>query len=375
MKWCPSADCECAAELDKEGDQFKVQYEVQCKCLHRFCWNCVEDAHRPVDCETVAKWILKNTMEAENTQWILCYTKPCPKCKCPIEKNDGCMLMTCREPCRYQFCWVCLGPWLKHGSYYDCNKYKPENDEDKLVRNRAKESLQRYTHYYERWAFNDKSQLKAVENLHSYENVKLEQLRNKLNLTRRDVEFFGEAWKQIVECRQILQWAYTYGYYYMDGSNKYKKQHFEHAQGVAEWALEDLHHYAQEKIESENAIENVTEQNFKEFQSALTNKTNVALNYFNNLVRGLETGLQGVTFVDHWHEPHEAGTTSSSNSGAQAPVRLLQCKICTVVNETHGTVCDTCLTCNLCTYCNPFSSEECQMCGEDGEDAIPQNWY
>ena len=52
-----------------------------------------------VDCETVHRWILKNSAESENLNWILAHTKQCPKCKRPIEKNQGCMHMTCSQ-CR-----------------------------------------------------------------------------------------------------------------------------------------------------------------------------------------------------------------------------------------------------------------------------------
>lgn len=31
---------------------------------------CTEEAHRPVDCGTVAKWILKNSAESENMNWF-----------------------------------------------------------------------------------------------------------------------------------------------------------------------------------------------------------------------------------------------------------------------------------------------------------------
>lgn len=32
---------------------------------------CTEEAHRPVDCATVEKWILKNSAESENMNWYI----------------------------------------------------------------------------------------------------------------------------------------------------------------------------------------------------------------------------------------------------------------------------------------------------------------
>lgn len=52
-----------------------------------------------MDCATVHRWVLKNSAESENLNWILAHTKQCPKCKRPIEKNQGCMHMTCSQ-CR-----------------------------------------------------------------------------------------------------------------------------------------------------------------------------------------------------------------------------------------------------------------------------------
>jgi hypothetical protein len=57
-----------------------------------------------VSCATVRKWLTKNSAESENLNWILANTKPCPKCHRPIEKNQGCMHMTCSQ-CR----WVGVG--------------------------------------------------------------------------------------------------------------------------------------------------------------------------------------------------------------------------------------------------------------------------
>ena len=78
-----------------------------------------------VDCETVSRWIVKNSAESENLNWILANTKQCPKCKRPIEKNQGCMHMTCSQ-CRFEFCWLCQGAWAEHGErtggFYACNR-------------------------------------------------------------------------------------------------------------------------------------------------------------------------------------------------------------------------------------------------------------
>ena len=102
--------------------------DVVCKCGGTFCFTCKEEAHRPVDCETVKQWNIKNSAESENLTWIIANTKPCPKCQRPIEKNQGCMHMTCSQ-CRHEFCWLCRGAWTEHGDgtggFYACNRCVP----------------------------------------------------------------------------------------------------------------------------------------------------------------------------------------------------------------------------------------------------------
>ena len=81
-------------------------------------------------------------------EWIITNAKPCPSCKAPIEKNEGCMHMTCIVWCAicqlssvalvlmysffplsyHEFCWLCRAPWNTHGEqtggYYACNRYE-----------------------------------------------------------------------------------------------------------------------------------------------------------------------------------------------------------------------------------------------------------
>lgn len=93
LKWCPGPDCVYASEksdyLEEDSTQKDKAVDLTCVCGHLFCWNCLTEAHRPVDCETVKKWLRKNSAESENLNWILAHSKPCPKCKRPIEKNQG----------------------------------------------------------------------------------------------------------------------------------------------------------------------------------------------------------------------------------------------------------------------------------------------
>ncbi|PPD73580.1 hypothetical protein GOBAR_DD29494 [Gossypium barbadense] len=175
-KWCPAPGCENAVNFAVGGGDF----DVTCLCSYRFCWNCTVEAHRPVDCETVTKWMLKNSVDGENVNWILHNSKTCPKCKRPIEKNQGCMHMTCTPPCSYEFCWLCLRAWSSHGvatgGFYSCNVYEAEmqkgNVDAEMRREMAKNSFEKYTHYYERWASNQSSREKALEDLNRMENGK-----------------------------------------------------------------------------------------------------------------------------------------------------------------------------------------------------------
>ncbi|KAI5675264.1 hypothetical protein M9H77_06214 [Catharanthus roseus] len=47
--------CDCALEFAFASES----YDVNCECSDRFCWNCTEEIHRPVDCETIEFWHCK----------------------------------------------------------------------------------------------------------------------------------------------------------------------------------------------------------------------------------------------------------------------------------------------------------------------------
>lgn len=51
-------------------------------------------------------------------------------CKTHIDKNGGCIHMTCR--CGHSFCWICLKVWSGHTNYGECSSIKKEDHEKKL---------------------------------------------------------------------------------------------------------------------------------------------------------------------------------------------------------------------------------------------------
>ncbi|EMS64338.1 putative E3 ubiquitin-protein ligase ARI8 [Triticum urartu] len=376
-KWCPAPDCTCAVEFVSD-----VNYDVSCNCTFRFCWNCTEEAHRPVNCETVSKWILKNSAESENMNWILANSKPCPKCQRPIEKNQGCMHMTCTPPCKFEFCWLCLGSWVEHGErtggFYACNRYESAKkegvyDEAEARRERAKHSLERYMHYYERWASNQTSRQKAISDLQKAEKEQLAKLTDIYGIPETQLKFIIEAWSQIIECRRVLQWTYAYGYYLED---KVKSGFFEYLQGCyfcaftkvvhnskgeAESGLERLHQCAEKDLlaflpfsKHDTTEDHPSPAEFGEFRVKLAGLTSITRNYFENLVRALEDGLEDVQCAGEAATSSKA--TNSKKGGAKGKAAKKQ------PSRSSSDHSDDTWPCERCTFLNPSSADACTAC-------------
>jgi ariadne-1 len=123
LRWCSAPKCERV--IRARGNP----KTVICSCGYKFCFKCNEEPHAPASCQQVASWKIKCRDESETAHWILANTRQCPKCNVRIEKNQGCNHMICRS-CKYEFCWVCFGPWSEHshdtGGFYKCNVFDPK---------------------------------------------------------------------------------------------------------------------------------------------------------------------------------------------------------------------------------------------------------
>ncbi|KAF7311819.1 RBR-type E3 ubiquitin transferase [Mycena indigotica] len=217
---------------------------------HKFCFGCVIDSdHRPVVCAVATLWLKKCRDDSETANWIKSNTKECPKCVSTIEKNGGCNHMTCKK-CKHEFCWVCMGPWSEHGTaWYSCNRYDEEagvNARDAQSKSRA--SLERYLHYYNRWANHEQS-AKLAQDLFAKTEKKMEEMQITSTLTWIEVQFMKKAAEELDKCRVTLKWTYAMAYYLAKGN---QKELFEDNQRDLERAVEDLSELLESPIEPEN---------------------------------------------------------------------------------------------------------------------------
>nr|CAD7260702.1 unnamed protein product [Timema shepardi] len=162
IKWCPMPGCGRAVRLP-ETEQSQpsdilnsissakppplTSHAVDCGNGHFFCWECLGEAHAPCGCHQWLQWQQKisevkpeelrascvETEDAANCLWLVTNSKPCPNCKSPIQKNEGCNHMKCSK-CKFDFCWVCLENWKKHssatGGYFRCNRFEAVHKAD-----------------------------------------------------------------------------------------------------------------------------------------------------------------------------------------------------------------------------------------------------
>lgn len=238
LKWCPAPDCENAVECGiKKKDLDKIVPTVACACGHRFCFGCILNDHQPAPCELVKRWLKKCADDSETANWISANTKECPKCNSTIEKNGGCNHMTCRK-CKNEFCWMCMGVWSEHGtSWYNCNRFEEKSGTDaRDAQAKSRVSLERYLHYYNRYANHEQS-ARLDKDIYQKTEKKMVQLQAESGMSWIEVQYLNSASQALQTCRQTLKWTYAFAFYL---AKNHKTTIFEDNQADLEMAVESL---------------------------------------------------------------------------------------------------------------------------------------
>ena len=80
---------------------------------------------------------------------------------------------------------------------YESAKKRGDYDEEAQKREHARVSLQRYMHYYQRWAENDKARAQALQQRSQANDEKLEGLSEITATPTSQLKFILEAWSQV----------------------------------------------------------------------------------------------------------------------------------------------------------------------------------
>jgi len=219
-KWCPYPGCEGLiwSDLVVNVDPVKCSF-----CGNQYCFSCSDvdiGDHRPCPCDVAKKWIEKASDEAENITWMAANTKQCPRCHAHIEKNGGCMHMTCRKDaggCGYEFCWLCRGPWSEHGSatggYYACNKYEKSaaKKEDEKAE-QTKKQLETYLFYYHRYDAHRMASRTAMKQKDTLLQRRCD-LVDYYRIQLIDTAFLNDTLDALIQFHRALEFSYAYGYF------------------------------------------------------------------------------------------------------------------------------------------------------------------
>ncbi|KAG8578783.1 hypothetical protein GDO81_010617 [Engystomops pustulosus] len=125
--YCPRPSCRTPVMQEPGGTM-----AICSVCKYAFCIYCRKGFHGLAPCRVNAEKLVELTKEylaaddkgkkellkrfgqlkkvveeMKSNEWVKGNSKPCPSCKVPIEKIDGCNKMTC-SGCNQYFCWICL---------------------------------------------------------------------------------------------------------------------------------------------------------------------------------------------------------------------------------------------------------------------------
>jgi len=160
--------------------------------------------------------------------------------------------MTCKK-CKNEFCWVCMGPWSEHGNqWYTCNRFEEKTSVDaRDSQSKSRAKLERYLHYYNRYANHEQS-AKLDTELYEKTERKMERMQKSSELSWIEVQFLKEAVETVVQCRNTLKWTYSFAFYLQKDN---QTTLFEDNQRDLEMAVEQLSELLEEEIKPNKIAE------------------------------------------------------------------------------------------------------------------------
>ena len=122
-------------------------------------------------------------------------------------------------------------------SWYNCNRFEERSGaQARDAQARSRQSLERYLHYYNRYANHEQS-AKLDKDIYIKTERKMTQLQSASGMSWIEVQFLEAASLALQQCRQTLKWTYAFAYYLARNN---QTEIFEDNQKDLELAVENL---------------------------------------------------------------------------------------------------------------------------------------
>ncbi|CAN6297856.1 unnamed protein product [Urochloa humidicola] len=206
----------CGLSIEVAPGASAEDADLECRCGNAFCWRCGGAPHWPAGCAAAARWA--RDADDATAGWLLLNTKPCPRCRRPIERIGGCDNMECAAPCGHRFCWGCLEPTPTTPEYGTnvwrrCEREQPPPEAAGTMEEKARPqmALDRFLYYQELWMDNLRERRNAEAELRKLRRHDWRLPRAPGEAESGCLEILEAAWEQVAEGRRVLGNACAHG--------------------------------------------------------------------------------------------------------------------------------------------------------------------
>ena len=348
IKWCPGKNCTMVFE-----STLGEAVDILCDCGASFCFGCDEQAHKPLTCKAQEKWTekIKRTGAGDvGDGWVKLNTKACPKCGVRIEKNSGCMHITCTK-CGHGFCWLCLGGKETHGGtdghVNQCNSiadvlrrgFKVNGGETSGPPASAYETV-RLEFFANRFKEHQNSIKFAIARKERIQKAIMYLLAANSGLNEIDFAFLLDIASLVIAARRALSFTYPFRY---DLKGENKQRYFDFVQQDLEQSLEKLNEKNEEDWTRHMDVDAVRKRpimgtRFFKYKQDIITLQDAATRHLNALMADIEAGLPQVK--------------------AEQVTKTTDVKFASIVKQSNAN-----WTCTICKENNRDFDATCRTCG------------
>jgi len=284
-----------------------------------------------------------------SANWIKNNSKPCPRCLMNIQKDKGCMHMTCRN-CSYDFCWICLREWSKDRftGRHHCDQSKQSVNQLRQAQSQIEEQSFYRDRFAQHWT--------ALQYAMKKKRIILHNFRSIISFTEfpKDESFLIEVLDLLIDARRAISMTYAAGEYRKSVGQE--TDIFEMQQSLLWTVLDQLDKFTDplEKEMKDILVDYIQgrvflDEKFYAYKAELMHKAEAVTIACNALLKVIEEDNSHLTITEEEEkieeviEKQDSFATEESSLGEE-----WDCKVCTYQNQI------LCEKCQICDSINPL---------------------